>query len=883
MLGRLFRSLRYLFSRRRVARELDNELAFHLEQEERLLIGQGMPPAEARRQVRLRMGGSLDGIREQVRDESGAPFLENLWGDLAYAWRNLRSHPGYLFVAVLTLGLGIGSNLALFSAARGLLWKPLPFRDESRVVVLRNYERLSAPREVGFSAIEFQHYSANARALESLTEFHLMSFTLLGRSEPELVNTGVVSAHFFDFLGVRALHGRTFLDGEDQHGAPAVLILSHRYFMRSFGGDPKIVGQTVRLNDRTHTIVGVVPPLPEFPGEIDVYMPTSACPTRTSEQFRTTPSARMLYVMGRLQPGVVPEQAAAELTSLARGLRGAYPAAYPVHDQWGVRVTPVRDELARRPQATMLLLFAATALLLLIACANAGNLAVARTLRRQREIAIRTAIGASRVRLLQQLLVEGILVAGASCVVGIALAASSLQLLARFAERLSPRAHDIRLDPACLVFALGVTVFTALLAYALPAWRTPVDLIPSLREGSAGSGTGRSARRLRGFLVAAQVAFSLILLTGAGLLFRSFVSLTQVDAGYQTGRQLALTVMPNWTKVHSDEQYKAFFERLIDKLRAVPGVSSAVIAARVPLASTDPYLGGITVEGEPPADARTMPPVDRAAVGPGYFAMLGAKIIEGREFTDADRPGTLPVAVVNESMARRRWTTTSSIGHRLSPDNGKTWFTVVGVVADIRMFGLDQPSGDEVFYSFAQNPMGMHVLIATAIEPHSLMPQVRAALHDLDPEQAVARLSTLEELRDEALSSPRVTTSLLGLFASLTLLITVAGIAGVSALAARQRRAEIGIRLALGGRGAAIAGLIAKQEMSMVLWGLTAGLAGSFAVSRLLGSFLYGVAPEDPLSFGSAIALLACVSGLACFVPARRAAAIDPMLTLRSE
>jgi predicted permease len=824
--------------------------------------------------------GGVPQVQEEVRDAWGVRLFDNLSRDFSYAVRVLTRERAYTLMAVLTLALGIGSNTALFSVVHQLLLSPLPYRDGDRITVLGNLDR-DTGRNGPFSHLEKETYKAEAKQLEDVAELHNMRFTLLNRKEAEVVETGVVSANYFDFFGIKPLYGRIFAPGEDKHGAPPVLLLSHRYFQKSFGGDISIIGQSVHLNDRMHTVIGVLPPLPEYPQRIDVFMPTSSCPFRSGEQFLTTPRARMLTLYGRLKKDVQPPQVEAELTTIARRLRSEHSDAYPKHDRWSVSSLMLKEELAKNARPTFLLLFGATGLVLLIACANVANLSLSRALKRDREMAIRGALGAGRGRILQQLAIEGVLVSIAGGLLGVFLANQTLGLLARFAERFSPRAYAISVDQTVLIFSVVISVITGVLFCALPAWRRKRDLVPSLKDGGAMS-AGAVRSRMRGALVAVQVGFSFVLLIGAGLLFRSFLQLIQVEKGFRVERVLSMQISPNFTKLNTPQSFQNFFEALLEKMKATPGVESAGMGARVPLNQRLPLLRNFIIEHQQLPDGAPRPTLDLATASPGYFATLGIPLISGRDFTPADGPNAPLAAIINQSMARHRWPGQDPVGRRVSFDNGRNWITIVGVVGDTRFNGLDQEIGDQLYRPFAQAG-GTSVVIRSAGDPQVLMRDIRAAVRQLDPEQAIAELRPMQEIVSDNLASPRLTTTLLGLFAALTMLVTVAGISGVAALSVNQRRSEIGIRLALGARPLELVGMIVRQEMAMVLAGLVIGVAGALALTRMLTKFLFNTPPTDVTTFALAILMLAMVSAMACFLPARRAAAVDPTISLRSE
>lgn len=884
MLDAVRHALHVMTHRRKTELTLENELEFHLEQLTNEKIASGMAPDRALRAARLELGGP-EQLKEEVRDQWGTRWFDNLRNDFRFAARNLINNRAYTALAVLTLGLGIGCNTALFSVIHAAVFKPLPFAADTRLVQLRLYDTQAKQAHVGFSVKDLEDLRAGSQLLEGLVEFHSMHFILLGRAESEVVDAGVVSGEYFNYLGVKPLYGRAFTANDERMGAEAVLVLSHRYFQSSFGGDPAVVGKTVRMNDKVHTIVGVLPPLPEYPGKVDVYMPVSACPSRSSPQFIANRKARMMSAFARMKAGVSASQAQEEVRALTRRMRAQDPNAYPKHEEWGVNVLPLKDEIAKQAKPAFLMLFGATALVVLIACANIANLTIARMMQRHRELAIRASLGASRGRLMQQLAVEGLLVGSMACLFALVLAKQTMTLLGPFAKRFSSRAAEIEIDQTVLFFCIGVTLLTALLAYLLPAQPALRNLITATREGSQGSTAGSRQIRVRGALVCAQVALSFLLLTGAGLLLRSFVQLTNTDAGVQADRVLSMEVSPNWSKIDDNAKFRGLFEDLVQRVRNSPGVASAGIGSKIPLDQRMPMplLRNVIIEGQMLPEDAPKPILDVGIVAPGYFETLRVRLLRGRLFRDGDGPGAQDVAMVNDTAARHYWQGQDPVGRRISFDNGKSWRTIVGVMSDVRQYGLDQDATDEVYIPFAQAPGGTSVMIRTATDPNSMMRQLRQLLYDIDPDHAIASMRTLEEIRTESLAPQRTIAMLLGLFSALTLAIMVAGVGGVAALSVAQRKSEIGIRVACGARPGQIVSMVLRQHLWFVLVGVAVGVCASISLGKLLSAFLYRTEPTDLLTFAGACLLIVTVGAMACWMPARRAAAVDPLICLRTE
>ena len=881
MLAEIRETLHRLFFRRHAERRLAADLEFHLEQQIEENTRRGLSFEEARRRALIEFGGVAE-VKEQCRESWGVRLPDELQQDLRQSTRALLRNPGYLVIAMATLALGIGSNTALFSVVHALVLQPLPYRDGGRLAVLTYYNAKRHVNSAGFSVHELNEVRSQVRLIEDVAEFHHMRFTLYTQRNTEVLETGVVSSNYFNLLGVRPLYGRLFLAGEDRENAPPVLLLSYRCFASIFGGDPSILGQTVRLNNGIFTVVGVLPPLPAYPQPIDVFIPTSSCPLRSSASFRSDPSQRMLTLFGHLKKGVTWTEANAELQVLSRRLRAMNPGVYPPDELWGYSVNSVREEMTRQARPTFFLLFGATGLVLLIACANVANLALARALKRGREMAARIALGCSRGRMLRQLLVEGLLISLPGGALGILLASQMMNLLKIFASRLSPRANEISLNLTVLIFSAVVSVLAGVIACAIPAWQQPLDLVAALKEGgTVTSGLGR--HRVRGVLIAAQVAFSLILAVGAGLLFRSFINLLQVDPGFKSEHVLVMQVSPRRYKLTNFDEFRKFFERALDRLSSSPGIINAAICSRVPLDHQAPIGRDFLIQGQATIPGTPQPSFDLMVTSSQYFRTLSVPLLRGREFETADRAGAPQVAIISQNMARQRWPNHDPIGHRISLDGGQTWTTIVGVVGDVHLFGLRADAGEAVYLPFAQFPLGTNILIRTGIDSSALVPEVRSTIREIDPEAAIVSIQPLETIIAENLATPRLTATLVMLFAALTMLVTATGIGGVAGIAVSDRRIEIGIRLAIGARRIQVIGLIICQQMIMVFIGLVAGIAGAVALARFLASFVFHIPYTDLLTFLGAGLLLAAISAGACFIPAQRAAAVDPTCLLKSE
>jgi predicted permease len=886
-LARARHVLRTLFSRRRVERDLDDELRLHLELESEQRQRDGTGPEEARRGAAIRFG-AVESVKDEVRESWGLRFLETLAQDLKYGARSLRRNPGFTGVVALTLGLGIGANTAVFSVVRGVLLRPLPYARGQEVVALHQPVPQSGIADIGFSVKEVKDYAAMTPGLEDVVEYHSMNFTLLGGPEPQRVRTGVVSAAFFDVLGVKPMLGRTFRKGEDAMGAEALLVLSHSYWQQQLGGDPAVIGRHFEMNDRVHTVVGVLPPLPGYPDENDVYMPASACPFRTRPQTLDNRQARGYQAFARVKPGVPLERASADMATVVERLKKEYPDAYPQGLDPTATLVPVREEMVRSARPTLLVLLGTVALVLLIACANVANLTLARISDRGRELGVRAALGAGRVRLLRQLLTESTLLALIGGVLGLAVAFLTRDALVQFAARFTPRAHEVRIDGAVLAFSLVAPVFTGLLVGSLPGLPA-FDKLARALTGDGRTTAGRGRQRVRSVLAISQLALSFMLLIGASLMLKSFANLQKVDPGFRADHVLTMTVDHNWSKYATPERrvdrqrVLQVFEPLWDRVRGVPGVVTAGSAWTFPLNSAFTSNGAFMIEGVHQAD-QTLPRAEFRGASANYFETLGVPILRGRAFDAHDRDGAEPVAIVSQGLARRHWGAEDPVGRRISSDRGQTWARVVGVAGDVRQTGLAVEPPDVVYASFGQFPGYTSTLfVRTAGDPAALADQVRGEIRSLDPQAAVTNVRTLETIRHDALASPRLTAFLLGLFACVALAISAAGLAGVLAYTVSQRTREIGIRMALGAAPASVLRMLMGQGFTSVVIGLLISLVGALGLSQLVSGLLFGVAPTDPWCFGGSAIVLVVVALLASFLPARRATGIDPILALRTE
>jgi putative ABC transport system permease protein len=859
---------------------MDAEMRHHLELEAELLVARGMSPAAARNAARSRFG-SVAQVKDDCRDSWGVRAIDTLRQDVRHAARSLVKYPGYTAVVLLTLALGIGANTAIFSVVHAVLLRPLPYAHGDRLVEVRQQAPRIGVTNAGVSVKEIQDYRAQTPSLDTVVEYHQMSFNLLGRGEAMRVQTGVVSPEFFDVLGVTPMLGRTFRADDDSPNAPAVLIVSYSYWQNALGGDPAIVGRAFEMNDRVHTVVGVLPPIPQFPAENDVYMPPSACPFRSNPQTIANRQGRMLIAIGRRRPDASLDRVQSDLAVVSDRLNREYGADYDTsHTGFHAEAVSVRDELTRDAKPTLLILLATTGFVLLLVAANVANLALARIMGRQRELAVRTALGAGRGRIARQLLTESTMLAVAGGVLGLLCGYLVRDLLVAFTARFTPRADEITIDSTVLVFTLGVSLLTGLLFGLLPALTRRTADVKEAGHRTVGS-TRMGARNA---LIVAQVAISFVLLVGAGLLVRSFIKLQQVDGGFRTDRVITMVISLDFVKYNTPTARRAFFKSVLEKVEAEPGVQAAALGITVPLDQKQPFLAGLAIEGQPVGDRGARPQADFKFASPDYFQAIGMTLLRGRVFTGADDATAPPVAIVNLSMARHFFPESDPVGRRVSLDNGRTWLTIVGMVNDTRDYGLDATPTDELYRAFAQTaPLNATLLIRAAADPSVFARRIPAVVHDVDPRQPVSRIQTLEAVRNRSLAPPRLTALLVTLFAAVALVITAAGIAGVVSFLVNQRTTEIGVRMALGAPRSTVVRMIVAQGLAPVAAGLALGVAGALMLTRVVARLLFAVEPTDPPTYVAVAVTLTIVAAIACLAPARRAAAIDPMRALRAD
>ncbi len=808
--------------------------------------------------------------------------------DLKYGVRTLLKNPGFAALAVLTLGLGIGANTAIFSVINGVLLKPLPYENGDRLVLIRQQTPLARQQNLAVSITELYDYRKQLASFDGIVEFHQMSFDLLRRGEPDRVDTGVVSPNFFDVLGIKPILGRSFVETDDDEGADAVLVLGHAYWRSKFGSDPTIIGQVFEMNDRPHTVVGVLPSVPLYPNEVDVYMPTSACPFRAAAERQVATNRRPfgVQVFGLLKAGTAPQTAAAEVATVGERFRQQYPEVYQANTGFRATTASVLEQLTVGARQLLFILLGTTGLILLIACANVANLTLARMLRRDRELAMRTALGAARGRLVRQLLTESTVLAVAGGLVGIVFAWSTIDMLTAFVGRFTARTHQIGIDPIVLGFTLLIAIGTGLLFGTMPALAARVNPASVLKTGGKGTSDAGGRHRLQGTLIVAQVAVSVVLLVGAGLLLLSFFRLQSVEAGYRAERVMTAEVFGNFTKYPNPGDTIKLYTSILERLEGAPGVISAAITNAVPLTGVQPGNTRFQIAGRTYNTPDERPTADIRIASPKYFDTLGVPITRGRSFAELDHQEARNVVIINQSMVAQ-WDGRDPIGSDISFNavNGEpVWRTIVGVAADVKQFGLDREAVAQVYVPLRQS-LGLagRVLVRMNGNPSAATAIIQDAVRAVDQDQTIENVRTLDELRDRFLATPKLTAVLLTVFAALALLVTLTGITGVIAQSVTQRTQEFGLRMALGATQRSVLQMVLRQGLTLVGLGLAIGIVGAIAAARVLQGYLYGTTPTDPVAFTVVATAFLAAGVLACLGPAWRATTVDPMTALRAE
>jgi putative ABC transport system permease protein len=881
MLDDLFFRLRSLFRRGAVESELDDELRFHAERQLEKYVRSGMTRDAARRQIRLDFGG-LDQVKDDCRDARGVSLVETLAQDLRYGWRTLRKSPGFAAAALLTLALGIGVSSATFSVVYAFLLRPLPFHDASRLVLLN--ETTPMVGNVSVSYPNFQDWRAQSRTFSAMAAITGLQFNMAGAGKPESIGGIAVSPAFFSLAGVQPVVGRAFAPDEEKPGAAPVVLLSYALWQSRFGADPNAVGRTIRLDGSAFTVVGILPANFRWLDRCDVMEPIGVWATHNGN-YANRQNRGDLRVIGRLAPGATLDRARAEMEGIAAALARAYPDA---NDQFGIRLQPLREAFSGDVQSAILVLLAAAVFVLLIACANVGNLFVMRALGRGREMALRIAIGAGRGRIIRQIVTESFLVGVLGGVAGVALAVAATPAVARAIPADTLAGAAVEVSGPVLLFSAALVLLSVLLFGLAPAFHCARGDLQSQLKESVRATSGTAGNRWRGILAAAEIALALVLLAGAGLMLKSLYRLLSVDSGFRADRVLTLEIDLRAAQYDKDPAVIAFWQQTLDGVRALPGVESAALGTAIPLtdfhARTD-----ITVEGMPQPKPGSYPHPDLHTVSPDYEKALGIRLLRGRAFADADRENAPRVAMVNATVAQRLFPGADPVGKRfafgrVTAGRPPKWVTIVGVVADTRMYGLDNPARLEVYLPFRQFTDGqMTLLVKSSRDPAALTSAIRAVVASIDKDQPIFHIASMREVVNASIFTRRVTLILLGLFSALALVLASIGIYGVVSYSIAQRSREIGIRIALGAQRRDVFRLALAQGARISAAGIAVGVLAALALTRFLAGLLYSVSAFDPVTFAAVALLLIAIALAACLIPARRTLRVDPLIVLRHE
>jgi predicted permease len=888
-----------MWRRKRMMEDLDQDIREHIAMETQDNIERGMSPEEAR-YAAVRKFGNVTRVKEETREVWTAVWLEQLWRDIRHSLRMLRKSPGFTAVAVLTLALGIGANVATFTVVRAVLLSPLPYPHPEQLVRVYDDLRGSNSQDVGMSVLELWDLRDKSGVFQDISVIWPFDANLTGGDHPERIACLAGSPNYFTMLGVSPQLGRIFTQQDAQPGFTDGVLISDAFWHRMFGADRNVIGKKIRVDDDLYTVIGVLPPGFRHPGragsEPEVFNAVGVSgapfPAPPQRSLRLVPGA-----MGRLKAGVTLEQAQARLNALSAELSREYPTEYPAPAKWALRLVPVQEDLVGNMRTELFVLFGAVAFVLLIASVNLANLLLARSARRQREIAIRLALGAGRGRLIGQLLTESILLASISGGVALLTVVWLKGWLLKLAPEGLPRLNEVNLSGGVLLFALAVSILTGVifgLAPALQAARR--NLVGELREGSRGTGSSKHQIKVSRVLVTCEIALSLVLLIGAGLLLRSFWRLLEVSPGFEPHHLVTARIWIAYPNDLSKNPYRttearaAFLHEVLRRVSALPGVEEAALGSGngLPM-ETKPNQVLFTIDKHA-AESERVPTAEVSTVTPEYFRVLKIPLIRGRVFAEADNSKGQPVALINETLARRYWHDEDPVGEQIRLTPGQTlntenpWITIVGVTRDIKSDGFDAASAPYLYLPVYQRPSYASVVyLRTGAVPGTLGDTIRREVQGVDPSVPVFAVRAMDEVIAKYLADRRFALELLGIFAGVALLLASTGIYAVMAYTFSQRTNEIGIRIALGAKRTDILKMALTEGTVTIAFGVLAGLFGSLALTRFLQSMLFSVKPTDPATFATIAALLAAVTLLACLVPAHRATRVDPLIALRHE
>jgi len=865
--------------------EMSEELRDHLERQTAANIAADMPPAEARRQARLQLG-AVEGVKENCREQRRGFWLETLAADLRFGLRTFARSPGFTAVAILTLALGIGANTAIFSVADAVLLKPLRFADPaSLAIVWGKLPEYGIDRNT-VSPADFLDWQEQSRAFSGMAAFLDQPANLTGAGRPEQIAVQLVSANFFSVLGVRPMLGRGFAAGANQPGKGNVVVLSYSLWKSKFAGDADIIGESIQLNGQSNTVMGVT--APEFDWYISEFSNTHEKPQLWTP-FEITPDwrdrsklGRFLRVVARLQPGRSLRQAQAQMSVLAADLA----ARYPAQDKgWDVALVSLRDQLSGSFRPALLILLGAVGLVLLIACANISSLLLSRTTSRRREIGMRIALGASRSRMARQFLTESLLLGSIGGALGTVFAIWATETLIHSAPATLLDFAEVGVNWRILTFAASVILFAGLVAGFLPSYiASRGEAASALPEGGRTSSAGRQSLLLRSGFVVAEISLALVLLAGSGLLIQSFFRLMKVDAGFQASRLLTFQISLPETK-YNDQARAAFFTKLLEKIRALPGAVSASADVTPPFSGVGSATD-FSIVGEPPLPAGEAYGTGVRVIASDYFRAMGIPLLSGRTFSEREFAQQSNVVIVNKALADKYFAGKSPLGQKVVIDMKYENLPdeIIGVVGDVHLSDLTAAPYPLAYWPYAEiRYSSMCVVVRTAAPPLSLVGPIRRILAEMDKDQPMAKIAAMDQLVGDSVARSRFTTLLLSCFAALALALACIGVYGVMSYSVMQRTQEIGIRLALGAQPADVLRLVLGQGVRLAATGVALGVLAALSLARLMNTLLYGIGARDPRTFIAAAALLAFVALLACYIPARRAMRLDPMTALRYE
>lgn len=873
--------------------DLKAELESHLEMETAENIRRGLPPDEARRRARLASGG-LAQAAEAVRDRRGLPWIESLTADIRYAFRTLRKSPGFTTVAVVTLALGIGANTAIFSVVRAVLLKPLPHRDGGRLVYLRQSADGPGGENLNFSVPEVRDLRNGAPSLAGIAEYSPFNFTLQGKDEAIRIAAGLVTGNYFEVMGLRPILGRLTGPGDDGAGVPPVMVLTHEFWQTHFGGDSSIVGKQVRVDGGSVAVIGVVQPAPFFPLRMDALFNMVISPHHISATMVEGRTHRMTEVVARLAPTATVDQARAEVDVVYSRIQGEYPQAYDAGSHFRVAVIPFREAMGERAELSLLLLMAAAGFVLIISGANVVNLSLMRGVRRSPELVARVALGAGVTRLRRLLLVENLMLVLVGAGLGLLVAIGGVELLTSLAVRYSPRAGEIQLDGTVLGFTLAISLGLALLLSFASSLPKEGALAAWLSAGGRRLSGGRRKQRLQRGLVVAQVAVSAVLLAGAGLLTRTMLRLADVSTGLTSEEVLTMQVnllTPSEILFNpgADAGAKERYARMLQEIRGLPGVLQAGIGS-MPLRPSSVRLD-VKVDGKVFPVGEATPNAEFRTANPEYFDAAGIPLLRGRPFAATDQRGAGRVVILNKTLADKLFPGEDPLGKRVAwtgdvlrftPISGD-WRTVVGVVGNTRDGGLDGLPRPVMFMPFAQELSWGGAPVIRAIDASALIVPVTRIVRTIAPTTPIENVMTVAQIKDQSVAPRRLNAALVSSFGLLALVIAAVGIAGVLAFSVSTRTNEIGIRMSLGADRARVQRMILREGGVLVAAGLVLGVAAAVVGARAIQGLLFEVAPNDPVTFAFVVAIMAAIGMVACWIPALRAARIDPAITMRSE